>query len=201
MHPCYKALHGQRPALEGENPPLNPSLGTGGPTPTLCSWEVSLIEGCQLGDAQRQSRGSRHPVESRRTPASLVSLTHSKGFMALRCFFPAASPVLLLALPPPAPSSTFFALPVGFSSPRRRGLHGTQSSQSHTRRLPAELHGRAGGTACPRKDLCRQHGASPQLTCLRDIPEPLSPCPIIPLPGERQKCPFHVPMLRHSSLC
>lgn len=127
MHPCYKALHWQRPALEGENPPANPSLGTGGPTPTLCSWEVSLIEGCQPGDAQRQSRGSRHPVESRRTPASLVSLTHSNGFTAPRFFFPAASPVLLLALPPPAPSSTFFALPVGFSSPRRRGLHGTHA--------------------------------------------------------------------------
>lgn len=126
MHPRYKALHWRRPALHGKGAPIPPcpGLSTLGQTP--CSWETSLIEGCQLCDAQMQIRGSRHPVENRNNfhPVEvfdiLEGLWHCFHFSNCIPCFASASPY-----PPHLLSAPSLLCLCSFSLPRRSGLHVT----------------------------------------------------------------------------
>lgn len=143
----------------GKMLPPCPGLSTLGQTP--CSWEISLIEGCQLCDAQMQIRGSRHPVENTTDfhPVEvfdiLKGLWHCFRFSSCIPCFASASP----SLPPPI--STFFALPEQFQLAQKEWAPCNSRSQSCSVRLPTELHGCAGARSCPGKELCRQRATSP----------------------------------------
>lgn len=109
MHPRYKALRFL--LCKGKTPPSCPDLSI--LCQTLCSWEISLIEGCQLCDTQMQIRGSRHPMENRTDVHPTGGFDILEGFMVLYLFFQ-LHPLFCFCLSPPnpAPINTFFALPV-----------------------------------------------------------------------------------------
>lgn len=118
-------------------------------------------------------------------------------FKVLHLFFHLHPLVCFCPSLPPLPTAPSLHCPWGTSMPRRSGLHVTHAAEV---RLPAELHGCAGTKTRPGKDLCRQHTTSLQPTCCRTflIPSPSLPGP---LPGKEQTCLFHLPVVRHGSLC
>lgn len=175
---------------KGKTPPPCPDLSTLGQT--LCSSEISLIEGCQLCDAQMQIRGSRHPAENRTDfhPAAVFDIL--ERFVVLRSFSQ-LHPLFCfcLSFPPPSPTapiSTFFALPVLCQLAQKEWAPCNSGSQSRGAKPPTELHGRAGAETRPGKDLCRQRATSPQLACPRDPPSPTA-LHTSRLLGKEQKCP------------
>lgn len=153
---------------KGKTPPSCPNLSA--LCQTLCSWEISLIEGCQLRDTQMQIRGSRHPTENRTDFHPTGGFHILEGFMVRSSFFQLHPLFCFCLSPPPLLLSTPSLLCLCcVSSPRRSGLHETQV-------VEAAEQGFLQSYMDARPVQEKTSASSPQLTCPRD-PDPHSPSP------------------------
>lgn len=109
---------------KGKTPPSCPNLSTLGQTP--CSWEISLIEGCQLCDAQMQIRGSRHPKKTGTDFHPTEVFGKLEDFMVLLSFF-SLHPLFCFCFSLPTPLLSAPSLLCWCCSrlPRRSALHVT----------------------------------------------------------------------------